>query len=243
MKEIISFCGDRCDLCPRYLAYYSNDEEYKAEVANLWHKMGWRKEVVSNDEIICKGCNPLEFCYHNLGNCAKEKNIQNCGQCNKYSCEKIDKIIEKSETNKAKCLQIENVELREAVFNAFFKKREILDKENSCFNNAIEDLLTAETLSSVSEMFLKIKKPDYLGDSKWEFRHGKSPINASIIDNSWLLRFRNREFALMPGDSLKAKVKTEVKYDYDREVSSVNYFITEVLEVVYSKTNPSNNLF
>ncbi len=137
----------------------------------------------------------------------------------------------------------ERAESQEVFSNSFKGKREILDKENSSFINSIEDLLTAETLSSVSEMFLKIKKPDYLGDSKWEFRHGKSPINAGILDNNWLLRFRNREFALMPGDSLKARVRTEVKYDYDREVSAVNYFITEVLEVVYSKTNPSNNLF
>ena len=57
---------------------------------------------------------------------------------------------------------------------------------------SIEDLLTSEIITSTSEMILKIKKPDYLGDSKWEFRHRRETINARIIDNDWLAQFRNR---------------------------------------------------
>jgi len=107
----------------------------------------------------------------------------------------------------------------------------------------IEDLLTAETIISVSEMILKIKKPDYLGDSKWEFRHRKEAINAKISDNEWIAKFRNREITLKPGDSIRATVNIEVKYDYDREVAAINYNITKVIDVIYSKPNNQKSLF
>jgi len=41
---------------------------------------------------------------------------------------------------------------------------------------SLEDLLVQETLSSESELLLKVKKPDYLGESMWEFRHGGKNI-------------------------------------------------------------------
>ncbi len=121
----------------------------------------------------------------------------------------------------------------EVVFNLSFNFNE----------EQIEDLLTAETITSVSEMILKIKKPDYLGDSKWEFRHRKQAINANITDSEWIAKFRNREITLKPGDSIRAKVEIEVKYDYDREVSVINYTITNILEVIYSKPINPNLLF
>jgi len=54
---------------------------------------------------------------------------------------------------------------------------------NSSFKilpETIEDLVTRETLSSKSVMILKVKKPDYLGDSKWEFRHESKVLNVKI---------------------------------------------------------------
>lgn len=120
--------------------------------------------------------------------------------------------------------------------------KDILFNLSFSFNiNQIDDLLTAEIISSSSEMILKIKKPDYLGDSKWEFRHRKTPIDANILDNEWIAKFRNREISLKPGDSIRANVNIEVKYDYDREVTAINYNITKVLEVIFSKPNISNN--
>ena len=120
-----------------------------------------------------------------------------------------------------------------------YENKEILISRAFSFNkDNIEDLLTSETISSISEMILKIKKPDYLGDSKWDFRHGKESIYANILDKEWIEKFRNREIVLKPGDSIRAKVKIDVKYDYDREVSSTNYNILQVIEVIFS--NPSN---
>ncbi len=126
-----------------------------------------------------------------------------------------------------------HIEDKEISFNLNFKFDE----------SSIEDLLTSETITSNTEMILKIKKPDYLGDSKWEFRHKKDVINANILDEAWIEKFSNREITLKPGDSIRAIVQTEVKYDFDREVTSINHCIINVIEVIFSKPNSSSFLF
>jgi len=107
----------------------------------------------------------------------------------------------------------------------------------------IEDLLTVETITTSAEMILKIKKPDYLGDSKWEFRHRKETIFAKLSDIECLNKFRNREIVLKPGDSFRVNVDIEVKYDYDREVAAINHNIKKVLEIIFAKSNLQNGMF
>ena len=52
----------------------------------------------------------------------------------------------------------------------------------------IEAMAVKETVTFPSApMILAVKKPDYLGDSKWDLRHGKRPISARLEDAAWLL--------------------------------------------------------
>ena len=81
-------------------------------------------------------------------------------------------------------------------------------------------------------MLLLEKKPDYLGVSMWEFRNYEHPIDAKILDLEWLRRFQNREVDVRPGDSLRAFVKTEVKYGFQSEVVAVHHSVLEVREVI-----------
>ena len=74
----------------------------------------------------------------------------------------------------------------------------------------IEELLTKETIKSESEMIVKVKKPDYLGESKWECKFGKSHINMAIADKEWLKRFQNREILVQPQDSLRGRVQIHI---------------------------------
>jgi len=101
----------------------------------------------------------------------------------------------------------------------------------------IEDLLTKETITSNTVMILKVKKPDYLGDSKWEFKHDAHSILVKIQDVDWIKQFQNREIDIRPGDSVKAKIQTEVKYGFENEVINTNYILVEVLEVLPLKEN------
>lgn len=95
----------------------------------------------------------------------------------------------------------------------------------------MEDLITNEKIESESKMILKVKKPDYLGESKWEFKHGQKSIYARISDVEWLSRFQNREEDVRPQDSLVCEVKITVKYDQSYEVISEAYEVTKVIKV------------
>ncbi|MFN8277302.1 MAG: hypothetical protein U0T84_07455 [Chitinophagales bacterium] len=96
----------------------------------------------------------------------------------------------------------------------------------------IEDLLTRDKIENTTEMILKVKKPDYLGNSKWEFKHDNRTIDAKITDEVWVKRFQQRLEDVRPGDSIKGKVKILVKYGYDSTVIGTNYEVISVLGVI-----------
>ena len=73
MEEKIALCGDNCVECPRYNAH--SDEQLKT-VAELWYKVGWRKTVVSNEEIACNGCSSHKQCTYRLVECTKEHGVE-----------------------------------------------------------------------------------------------------------------------------------------------------------------------
>lgn len=107
----------------------------------------------------------------------------------------------------------------------------------------IENLLVQDTFTSEQEMILKIKKPDYLGESKWEFRHGKKAIDAKIIDREWLKMFRHREIIIAPGDSIRAKVKIVTQYDAHSELISSQHTIEKVIAVIPMSRNDQLSSF
>ncbi len=96
----------------------------------------------------------------------------------------------------------------------------------------IEDLMTKETIESKSIMILKVKKPDYLGDSKWDFKYDNHSIQVKILDYGWIKSFQKRQIDIRPGDSIRAEIVTEVKYGFDNDVVSANYNLIKVQEVI-----------
>lgn len=96
----------------------------------------------------------------------------------------------------------------------------------------IREIVTKERLVNTGERILKVKKPDYLGTSKWAFRYGNHMIEAKIVDSEWLLRFQNNAESLNPGDSLRVSLFEEVSYGFDGEVVHTEYEVRKVLGVV-----------
>ncbi len=133
-NEIIAFCGNRCDLCPRYKATKSENPEHLQRIAELWHKLGWRDYIVSNQEISCYGCFPDIRCSHDLGDCYMKKEIETCGKCDFYPCDRLNKVMAKTESFRDKCVSLSEKEDIDDILNAFFYKKQNLDKiknENS----------------------------------------------------------------------------------------------------------------
>jgi hypothetical protein len=97
---------------------------------------------------------------------------------------------------------------------------------------SIEDLITKETIKSETTIILKVKKPDYLGSSMWEFHFDDKAFPAKILDTDWLVGFQSRKIPVQPGDSLRVIVKTTVKYGHDNRVVGTVNEITKVIEVL-----------
>lgn len=96
----------------------------------------------------------------------------------------------------------------------------------------LEDLITADRIENEATMILKVKKPDYLGQSQWDFKHGHRTISSKILDTDWLGEFQDRKHDVRPGDSIKARVKTTLKYGHDQTLIGTTYDITKVLQII-----------
>lgn len=98
--------------------------------------------------------------------------------------------------------------------------------------DSLEALLTERTITNRAELLLKVKKPDYLGDSRWELRHGTRTVPAKIEDDGWLRKFQARQVNVRPGDALWAKVRIEVSYGHDGELVAEHYFVEQVQQIL-----------
>lgn len=100
--------------------------------------------------------------------------------------------------------------------------------------DVIREIVTKERLQNTGERILKVKKPDYLGTSKWTFKYGMQMVEAKILDLVWLQRFQSGEVSLLPGDSLRVTLYEEVSYGYDGEVVHTDYEVRAVHGVVHT---------
>lgn len=114
------------------------------------------------------------------------------------------------------------------------------NKEFKYDSEFIESILTKETINNKSEMVLKIKKPDYLGESMWDFKHGERPIQAKIIDEEWLKNFHNRIFDLRPGDSIRAMVEIQTSYGFKGELIAIHNYIVKVKDIMPANSSNKN---
>jgi len=119
MKEKITLCGDNCYECPRYNAH--SDEEL-AKTAELWYRVGFRKTIVSNDEIACTGCSSHKQCTYQLVECTKIHNVDKCNQCSEFPCIKINDMLKRSAEYKLKCKEICSKEEYMTLEKSFFHK-------------------------------------------------------------------------------------------------------------------------
>lgn len=107
----------------------------------------------------------------------------------------------------------------------------------------IEELLTKEAITNTVSMTLKVKKPDFLGDSKWEFKHDGKPLEAKMLDAAWLSRFRARIVPIRPGDALCAVVRTCLKYGHDGEVIASHHEVLHVEDVIKAVAATQGDIF
>ena len=97
MDRNIAFCGLNCTECPAFLATFRDDNEERARVAELW-SVEYNTKLEAKD-INCDGCrseNMRLIGYCNIckvRNCARERGVETCADCEDYVCEKLEPIL------------------------------------------------------------------------------------------------------------------------------------------------------
>ncbi len=124
---MLSMCGNRCDLCPRYIATKLGSPSELKRVAGLWHMLGWRDRVVTSGEISCAGCGSSRSCAYEIRVCADKQGVEHCGDCGQFPCGTVTEAFEKSaryeEICRERCEGGDYAQLK----RAFFEKRKNLE--------------------------------------------------------------------------------------------------------------------
>ena len=97
-----------------------------------------------------------------------------------------------------------------------------------------EEFLTDETISNRSEVLLRVKKPDYLGESMWEFVHAGHVVRAKIEDHDWVVLFQFQKEEVRPGDSLRVILETTTLHGADGHEINTYYKILKVIGVKHA---------
>lgn len=91
MKEILTRCGYRCDLCLAYRPNVEANPENRAVLSDGWHTyFGFR---IPPEDIVCDGCmaeNPQlidQGCP--VRPCVIEKGLGTCAECPDYGCSRL----------------------------------------------------------------------------------------------------------------------------------------------------------
>lgn len=104
----------------------------------------------------------------------------------------------------------------------------------------MDDVDTEQELSNEVDMVLVIRKPDFLGKTQWQFKHGKTRFTAPIEDDDWLRAFYGGEHPLKPGDALRVRVRSTYRYDEKGDLKDSDEVIVKVMNVIHSAIPPKD---
>lgn len=111
----------------------------------------------------------------------------------------------------------------------------VINKSFDLKMSQIEELISTEIKEVTSDAIVQIKKPDYLGSSKWELYCEGQVITAKILDFEWLMKYQNGDIDIRPKDSLKILLKAKYSRDDYGRISHTTYEVYKVREVIRVK--------
>lgn len=117
-----------------------------------------------------------------------------------------------------------------------------IDLGLSIEEDEVMEEVSGEKIVNENEMILRVKKPDYIGNSQWIFKHRTGTFRAKINDEEWLESFQEREKDLRPGDSVRAIVEIKTVYDNKGEVISEDRSIKKVKDIMRQDKGDQKNL-
>lgn len=127
---------------------------------------------------------------------------------------------------------LENLIEEDVATYKYHEKEVSFNNELNISNEIVRDVLTKEVVESSGKRIVKVKKPDYLGQSMWSLQYDNRAIEAKITDINWLSKFQSRIEDVRPGDSLSVMLLEEISYGYEGEIVHRHYEIENVYEVI-----------
>ena len=126
--NMIGICGDNCAYCPRYTATQNGRKIEMEKVKELWVRLGLRDHDFPAKEMACHGCIPGNNCaYSDLCTCVIARAHKNCGFCDEYPCNLLNRVFDKSEKLKSLAATVCTQEEMDMLYKAFFSKKEYFD--------------------------------------------------------------------------------------------------------------------
>ena len=111
--------------------------------------------------------------------------------------------------------------------------RQVQFNKRLSINQADVDELVSERLpSEPTDALLLVKKPVFLGDSKWEFVYNHRAIEAKMLDVTWVEEFRKHRVPIQPGSSLFVSLRADIRYNAEEKAVVPKYFIVKVHRVI-----------
>jgi hypothetical protein len=107
----------------------------------------------------------------------------------------------------------------------------------------VQESLVHKRISNNSIEKLIIKRADFLGESKWEFKLNNRRIEAKIIDKDWMHSLHIRKIKLTTGDSLLVNLRSETGLDVNNKVMLEKHEILQVIRLENSSEDLENGLF
>ena len=111
----------------------------------------------------------------------------------------------------------------------------ILNKKFDLRMSQIEELINSETEEITTTNIVQIKKPDYLGNSKWELYCEGQVISAKIADTEWLNKYQNGDIDIRPKDYLEVLIKSSYLRDEYNQIVHIHYDVLKVRRIIRGK--------
>ncbi len=118
----------------------------------------------------------------------------------------------------------------------------LINKNFSLSQDKIDELLTEKVAMSTIREIVDIKKPDYIGNSKWEvyFPQIKKYQFVKIEDKKWLGRFQSGDVDLRPGDSIDATIQSKSHIDRNSREILVEHSAQMIHRVIRNRDIKDN---
>ena len=180
----IGYCGDDCNLCPRYRATQSGDTERLKEIAAIWQMLGWRHTQEPPEKYLCHGCETIGVCGLGVKDCAVAKGIDSCGKCADYPCKKLEKTFENNKLEAISCRQTLSKEDFNLFQKAFFTKKERLDEihRKTFQENNVVQIMPA-SIADAAEI-LKLQKLAYISEAEIYHDYSIPPLTQTLEEIS-----------------------------------------------------------